>query len=74
MKTLVRGTARDDREVFQFTIEDFVGGGFRLDIDFRGDGRGNVTGAGVWPSVEKAKQVAEETARRLLQGASVKWE
>jgi hypothetical protein len=74
MKTIVRGRASDDREVFHFTIEDFVTGGFSLVIEFSGDGRSNSTGSGIWPSVEKAKQIAEETASRLLHGASVKWD
>jgi hypothetical protein len=28
---------------------------------------------GVWPSVEKAKQIAQEIANRLLRGAIVSW-
>ena len=71
---MIKGQASDDRETFEFTIEPFVSGGFRLDIRYSGDGRGNITGAGIWPTVEKAKQIAEETAQRLLHGATVTWQ
>ena len=69
-----RGRASDTRETFEFTIEPFVNGGFLLSIRFSGDGRSNTTGAGVWPTVEKAKEVAEQTSRRLLNGATVNWQ
>jgi hypothetical protein len=71
---VIKGQASDDRETFEFTIEPFVSGGFRLNIRYSGDGSSNITGAGVWPTVEKAKQVAEETAQRLLRGAAVTWQ
>jgi hypothetical protein len=45
-----------------------------LSIRYTGDGTNNTTGAGVWPTIEKAKQVAEESARRLLHGAAVTWQ
>jgi hypothetical protein len=70
---MVLGTASDEKETFEFTITPFVSGGFLLDIRYSGDGLHNVTGAGVWPTAEKAKQIAEQSARRLLNGASVKW-
>jgi hypothetical protein len=60
--------------VFEFTIEPFVGGGFLLDIRYSGDCHHNITGAGIWPALQKAQSVAEETARRLLHGATVNWE
>jgi hypothetical protein len=50
-----------------------VGGGFSLSIRFSGGSRENITGAGVWPSVEKAKQIAEASAQ-LLDEAAVQWE
>ena len=71
---MIKGQASDDHETFEFTIEPFVSGGFRLDIRYSGDGRSNITGAGIWPTVEKAKQIAEETAQRLLHGATVTWQ
>jgi hypothetical protein len=67
------GTAKDDRENFEFTVEPFVSGGFLLTIRFSGDGRSNTTGAGVWPTIEDAKQIAEDAAARLLHGAKVEW-
>jgi hypothetical protein len=73
-KVIITGKAQDDRETFVFTVEPFVSGGFLLSIQYPGDGSTSVTGAGVWPSVEKAKQIAEETAGRLLHGAVVDWQ
>ena len=52
---VIIGEARDEREMLQFTIEPYVATGFMLSIRFSGDGRQNVTGAGVWPTIEKAK-------------------
>jgi hypothetical protein len=69
----ITGRAKDDREVFEFTIEPFVSGGFLLTIRFSGDGRSNVTGAGVWPTIEKAKEIAVKSAAELLHGAPVEW-
>jgi len=73
-EALLRGRANDARETFEFTVERFVAGGFLLSIHFNGDGRENITGAGVWPTLEKAKQIAAETAERLLHGAEVIWD
>ncbi len=71
---MVREEASDAREKFEFTITPFVSGGFLLSIHFCGDGRSNITGAGVWPTIEKAKQIALETSHRLLNGATVEWQ
>jgi len=71
---MVRGEASDAKEKFEFTIAPFVSGGFLLSIHFNGDERSNITGAGVWPTIERAKQIAEETSRRLLNGATVQWQ
>jgi hypothetical protein len=70
----ITGKAKDHRESFEFAIQPFVSGGFLLTIRFGGDGRSNTTGAGVWPSVEKAKSIAEESAAKLLHGATVVWD
>jgi hypothetical protein len=70
---MIIGEAQDHRERFEFNIEPFVTSGFLLTIRYSGDGDSNITGAGVWPSVDKAKQIAEQTAGRLLHGAKVKW-
>jgi hypothetical protein len=74
--SMIRGHANDHKEKFEFTIEPFVirDQGFLLMIDYRGDGRSGGTGAGVWPTVEKAKQIAEQTAAKLLHGATITWE
>jgi hypothetical protein len=74
MDAMVRGEAKDNRERFEFTVAPYVAGGFLLTIRYSGDGTPNTTGAGVWPTVEKAKEIAEETAQKLLNGATVTWE
>lgn len=71
---MIKGEARDDRELFEFTIEPFVTTGFLLTIRYSGDGRENITGAGVWPSIEKAKEIAQATATKLLHGAIISWQ
>lgn len=71
---VIKGEARDDRELFEFTITPFVSTGFLLTIRFSGDGRENITGAGVWPSVEKAKEIAQATATKLLHGSIIVWD
>ena len=70
---MVRGEAKDSREKFEFTISPFATGGFLLTIRYSGDGTSNITGGGVWQTIEKAKQIAEETAKRLLHEAMVTW-
>ena len=67
------GQARDARELFEFEIVPYVGGGFLLTIRYSGDGPSNLTGAGVWPTIEKAQQTAHEIASLLLHGAAVTW-
>ena len=71
---LAKGSAQDSTEIFEFTIEPFVSGGFLLSIKYSGDCHHNIIGAGVWPTIEKAKAIAGETAKRLLHGASVEWD
>ena len=70
---MIKGRAADHHEAFEFTVEPFVTEGFMLSIRYCGDGESNITGAGVWPTIDKAKSVAEETAQRLLHGAAVEW-
>jgi hypothetical protein len=72
---MITGSASDTKETFNFVIAPFVikDRGFLLTISYSGDGAKNTTGAGVWPSVERAKEVAEETATKLLHGATVSW-
>jgi hypothetical protein len=69
----VTGFASDEREKFDFTIEPYIAGGYLLTIRYSGDRGSNITGAGVWPTVEKAKDIAEATAKKLLSGATVNW-
>jgi hypothetical protein len=73
-KMPITGKAREESEKFHFTIAPFVTTGFILTISYSGDCHKNVTGAGVWPTIEKAKEIAEETASRLLHGAKVQWD
>jgi hypothetical protein len=70
---MITGQARGDREQFEFSIEPSVTAGFLLTIRYSGDGEHGVNGAGVWPTIEKAKQIAQETATKLLSGATVSW-
>jgi hypothetical protein len=69
----ITGRANDANEQFDFTIEPFVPPRFLLTIRYSGDRLENVTGAGVWPTVEKAKQIAQQSATKLLHGATIKW-
>jgi hypothetical protein len=71
---VVKGEANDEKEKFEFSIEPFVAGGFMLSTRFSGDDRQNITGAGVWPTVEKAKEIAQTTATKLLHGATIAWQ
>ena len=41
------GMATDEKEVFEFTIEPFVSGGYMLSVRYHGDCCQNITGAGV---------------------------
>jgi len=70
---ILKGTARDQKETFDFEISPSGESSFALFISFHGNCCRNVTGAGVWPSLEKAKQIAEQTANELLHGAVITW-
>jgi hypothetical protein len=67
------GIATGNGETFKFTIST-VPSGFRLDNSYSGACHENTTGAGIWPTVEKAREIAEATARHLLGGAIVIWD
>ena len=71
---IVRGKAANASDPFEFTIEPFVREEFRLDIRYSGDCHHNITGAAIWSTLQKAQLIAEDTARRLLHGATVNWE
>jgi hypothetical protein len=68
------GTATGKGETFTFTITALASGGFRLDNQYLGTCHENITGAGVWPTIEKAREIAETTARHPLAGANVVWD
>jgi hypothetical protein len=55
----IGGEASDSTESFAFTIEAHAAGGYMLSIKFSGDDRDGMTGAGIWPSIEKAKEIAQ---------------
>ena len=67
------GIATGNGGTFTFTVRP-VPTGFRLDNHYRGGCHENTTGAGIWPTVEKAREIAEATAHRLLSGAVVTWD
>jgi hypothetical protein len=71
---LLTGEAHDGEEKFDFAIKHFVTGGFLLEISYRGNMGHGINGAGVWPSIEKAKEIAQQTATKLLHGAIISWE
>jgi hypothetical protein len=68
------GIAIGNGESFRFTITALPSGEFRLDNRYSGTCHENTTGAGVWPTLEKAREIAEITARQLLSGATVTWD
>jgi hypothetical protein len=70
---VITGRAHNEVETFEFTIEPFVSGGYRLDTRYHGECHHNITGAGIWPTIEKAQQIAETTALRLLHVDRVEW-
>jgi len=50
------GEAKDEKELFEFKITPYVTPGLLLTITYSGDCCQNVTGAGVWPTIEKASR------------------
>jgi hypothetical protein len=59
------GIATGNGETFTFSIKP---------VRYSGGCHVNTTGAGIWPTVEKAREIAEATARHLLNGAVVTWD
>jgi hypothetical protein len=71
---LATGTARDDLAEFEFKIVPQPDSGFLLLVHFDADGRGSISGGGKWPTIERAKQAAEESASKVLEdGVKVEW-
>jgi len=71
---LSTGEADDGEERFDFAVKHFVTGGFLLEISLSGDKGRGINGAGVWPSIEKAKEIAQQTATKLLHNAIISWD
>jgi hypothetical protein len=64
-RVLITGHAQLGSEAFDFEIGPWSGG-VGLMMRHTGYGDPKLTGGGIWPSVEKAKQVADQTVKRLL--------
>ena len=64
-KVLITGHAELGSEAFDFEVGPWSGG-VGLMMRHTGFGDPRSTGAGVWPSVEKAKEIADQTLKRLL--------
>jgi hypothetical protein len=67
------GHASWGTEAFEFKIGEWCDG-IGLMMRHTGYGSPRESGAGIWPDIDKAKQVAEETVKRLLNpGCSITW-
>ena len=64
-KVLLTGHVSRGSEAFEFKIGEWCDG-IGLMMRHTGYGDPRETGAGIWPSIDKAKQIAEETAKKLL--------
>ena len=72
-KVLMTGRAEWGAEALEFKIGDWCDG-IGLMIRHTGHGEPRETGAGIWPSIEKAKQIADQTVKRLLNSeCSIVW-
>ncbi|HKD58973.1 MAG TPA: hypothetical protein VKB47_00860 [Terracidiphilus sp.] len=71
---LSTGEAPDGEERFDFAVKHFVTGGFLLEISYCGDKGRGIHGAGVWPSIEQAREIAQQTATKLLLNAVISWD
>jgi hypothetical protein len=62
---ILTGHAECQGERFDFKIGEWAGG---IGLMMRRTGHGSTkeTGAGIWPSIEKAQAIADETVKRLL--------
>lgn len=70
---ILTGHAEWQGERFDFQIGPWCDG---IGLMMRHSGFGNPkeTGAGIWPDVEKAKSIADETVKRLLSpSCSITW-
>ena len=64
-ETLITGHAEQGEESFDFKIGPWSGG-IGLMIRRTGNGTSTETGAGIWPSVEKAKDIAAQVVSRAF--------
>jgi hypothetical protein len=64
-KVLLTGRAEWQSEAFDFKIGEWVGG-IGLMMRHTGYGEPKETGAGIWPTIDKAREVADQTVKRLL--------
>lgn len=71
---ILTGEAHGEEETFVFAIKQFVTGGFLLEISYSGDSDRGITGGGIWPSVDKAKEIAQQTAVKMLKGTPISWD
>lgn len=70
---LITGHAEWGCEAFDFQIGEWCDG-IGLMIRHTGYGGPRETGAGIWPTIEKAKDIADQTVKRLLKPeCSVVW-
>jgi len=68
----IKGEAKGDKRELEFSIEPCFSGGFLLSVLHK-SGRSSAFALGVWPNVEKAKEIAQTNATNLLPGAEIKW-
>jgi len=72
-RVLMKGHAEWGGEAFDFRIGPWSRG-IGLVMRHTGYGSPKETGAGIWPTVEKAQEIADQTVKRLLnQGCRVTW-
>jgi hypothetical protein len=64
-KVLVTGHAEWGAEAFDFKIGPWSHG-IGLMMRHTGYGSPKETGAGIWPTVEKAQEITDETVKKLL--------
>jgi hypothetical protein len=64
-KVLMTGHAESQSGTFDFKVGEWAGG---IGLMMRDTGAGDsaFNGAGIWPTVEKAQQIADQTAKRLV--------
>jgi hypothetical protein len=64
-KVLMTGHAKTQKGEFDFKVGNWSDG-IGLMVRDTGAGDKAFNGAGIWPTVEKAKQIADQTVKRLL--------